>query len=79
VQAGFIQVGTDIWDVWGINEFHVHQRAAAEINAQRDLVLEKHGKYASHAEDQREAEEVPLFAQEIDVGIAKKFHFILTF
>jgi hypothetical protein len=42
-------------------------------------VPEQHGKNASHAEDQREAEEVPLFAQEIDICIAKKFHCVLTF
>jgi hypothetical protein len=35
---------------------------------------EQHGKYAGHAEDQRESEEVPLLAEKIYVGITKKFH-----
>jgi hypothetical protein len=37
-------------------------------------VPEQHGKNASHAEDQRESEEIPLLAEEIYVWIAKKFH-----
>jgi hypothetical protein len=35
---------------------------------------ERHGKHSGHAEDQREGQEVPLFPEEIDVCISKKFH-----
>jgi hypothetical protein len=38
------------------------------------VVPEQHGKHTGHAEDQREREEVPLLAEEIYVGITKKFH-----
>jgi hypothetical protein len=37
-------------------------------------VPEQHGEDTGHAKDQREGEEVPLLAEEIYVGIAKKFH-----
>jgi hypothetical protein len=39
-------------------------------------VPEEHGEDAGHAEDQREAKEVPLLAQKIDICITKKFHVI---
>jgi hypothetical protein len=42
-------------------------------------VPESHGENTGHAEDEREAKEVPLISQEIDVRITKKFHSILTF
>jgi hypothetical protein len=35
---------------------------------------EQHRTYACDAEDQREGDEVPLLAQEIDIRITKKFH-----
>src|SRR5437660_10010100 len=35
---------------------------------------ECHGKHSGHAEDQREGQEVPLFPEEIDVCVSKKFH-----
>jgi hypothetical protein len=35
---------------------------------------EQHGAYASHAEDEREGQKIPLLAQKIDVGIAKELH-----
>ena len=35
---------------------------------------EQHREDASDAEHQRKGNEVPLFAQEIDIRIAKKFH-----
>src|SRR5258708_803190 len=50
-----------------------NQRAAAEVNAERNTMPECHGKHSRHAEDKREREEVPLLAEKIDVGVAKKF------
>jgi hypothetical protein len=35
---------------------------------------ERHGKHSGHAEDQREGEKVPLFPEEIDACVSKKFH-----
>ena len=65
-----------IWSSFGrIGELHVHERAAAEIDAQRNAVPEEHRQNAGRAEDQGEGQEVPLLAQEIDIGVAKKLHF----
>src|SRR6202140_4538895 len=35
---------------------------------------ERHGKHSGYAEDQREGQEIPLFPEEIDVCVLKKFH-----
>src|SRR5207253_8030892 len=79
VQSHLVQIAANRADVRGIHKLHVDQGAATEIHAQRNAVPEQHGKNASHAEDQREAEEVPLFTKKIDICIAKKFHCVLTF
>src|SRR5580698_957546 len=53
---------------------HVNHRAAAKVDTQRDAMPEHDGKQSSHAENQREGQEVPLFPEEIDVCIFKEFH-----
>jgi hypothetical protein len=76
MQTGAIKGAADFGVIRLISKLEVHKRAATEINTQRNLVPEEHGEDAGHAEDQREAEEVPLLAQKIDICITKKFHVI---
>jgi hypothetical protein len=35
---------------------------------------EEHAEYTRHGEDQREAKEVPLLAEPVDICVAKQFH-----
>src|SRR5262249_28678585 len=74
VQSRFVQIGTDLLVVGRVSEFYVDQGSTTKIHAQRDPVPEQHGEDAGHAEYEREAEEVPLLAEKIDVGVAKEFH-----
>ena len=69
-----VEYRADVILIGLLGKLHIHQRAAPELHSQGDAVPEKHGKQASHAEDQREAQEIPLLAQEIYVCVAKKFH-----
>jgi len=55
-----------------VRKLHVHQGSAAEVHAVRDAMPEQHGEYASHTEDEREGQKIPLLAQKIDAGIAKE-------
>ena len=57
-----------------VREFHVHLRAAAEVDIQRNAMPEQHRTHTRDAEDQRKRNEVPLLAQEIYIRILKKFH-----
>src|SRR5262249_12987457 len=79
MESALVQLAADGVDIRRVSELYIHYRPAPEFDAQRNLVPEEHGENAGHTEDQRKAEEVPFLAQEIDVGIAKKFHFVLTF
>ncbi len=54
--------------------FDIDQRPAAEVDTQRYAMPKRHGKQSSHAEDEREGQEVPLLPEEIDICISKKFH-----
>src|SRR5260221_4081970 len=74
VQSSLVQGCADRLFVRLIHELHLNVSASAKIQTERDSVPEEHGKNAGNAEDQREAEEVPLFAEKIYVRIAKKFH-----
>src|SRR6266481_4105484 len=76
VQTSFVQGSTDGIFVGLVRELYEDVSASAKIQPARDSVPQGHGKNAGHAEDQREAEEVPLFAEKIYVRIAKKFHLI---
>src|SRR5208337_1121826 len=58
-------------------ELHVNKSAAAEVHTVWDAVPEQHGKYAGHAEDQREGQKIPLFPKKIYVCIAKELHRLL--
>src|SRR6202008_1957970 len=73
-EAGAIQQGADLLDVWLVRELHVYQRPAAEIDAPRDVVPEQHGKQTRYAEDQRKGEEIPFLSKEIDVYVMKEHH-----
>src|ERR1700733_4505085 len=55
-------------------ELDVDQRAALEVDADRNMVPKEDGQQAGHAEDEREAEEIPLLPQPIDVYVVKQFH-----
>src|ERR1700722_2265155 len=55
-------------------ELHVDQRAALEVDAQRNAVPEENGQQASHTENEREAEEIPLLPQPVDLYVVKQFH-----
>src|ERR1700716_424596 len=57
-----------------VRVLHIDQRSATEVHTQRDAMPERHGKHSGNAEDQREGQEVPLFPEEIDVCVSKKFH-----
>src|ERR1700751_2803088 len=57
----------------------VNQRSGAEIDAQRKTMPEQHRADARYAEYQREGDEIPLLAQEIDIRITKKFHALEPF
>ena len=74
LQPGALNLGVDGGWIGSVRILHVDQRAAAEVYTQRDTMPERHGKHSGHAEDQREGQEVPLFPEEIDVCVSKKFH-----
>src|SRR5208283_339038 len=74
LQAGALDLRVDGGRIGSMRVLHVDQRPAAEVDAQRDAVPERHGKHSSHAEDQREGQEVPLLPKEIDVRVSKEFH-----
>ena len=69
VQTGAVHVGANLVEVRRLRELDVDQRAAAELNAQRNVVPEQHGEDSGDAEDQREGKEVPFLAQKVDVGV----------
>jgi len=74
MHAGFIESAAHLIEVWFLGELHVDQGATLEVDAKRDAVPEEDGEKPGDAEDQRKPKEVPLLAEEIDVGILKKFH-----
>src|ERR1700737_5574658 len=74
LQAGALDLGVDGGWIGSVRVLHIDQRAAAEVDTQRNAMPERHGKHSGHAEDQREGQEVPLFPEEIDVCVSKKFH-----
>src|ERR1019366_1473465 len=74
LQAGALDLRVDGGWIGSMRIIHVYQGPAAEVDAQRDPVPERHGKPSSHAEDQREGKEVPLLPKEIDVRVSKEFH-----
>ena len=47
---------------------------ALEVHAPRNAMPEQHAEHAGDREDQREAEEVPLLTQPVDVCVPKQFH-----
>ncbi len=55
-------------------ELDADDGAAAEIDVEREVVPEEDGEKAGNAEDQREAEEIPLLSQPVDFWIMKQFH-----
>ena len=55
-------------------EFDADDRATAEVDVQRQMMPEKDGKQARYAEDEREAEEIPLLPEPVDFWIMKQFH-----
>ena len=74
VDAGFIHGGADVVFVGGLIEAHGDVRATLEIHALRDAVPEEHAEDSGYGEDEREAEEVPLLAQPVDVRLLEEFH-----
>src|SRR4029077_10263314 len=74
LQPGALNLRVDGGRIGRVRVLRVDQRTAAEIDTQWDAVPERHGKQSCHAEDEREGQEVPLFPEEIDVCISKKFH-----
>src|SRR5262249_30957070 len=61
-QARSVQVGANLVDVRRGGKTDISVGATAEVHAQRDVVPEQHREYAGDAEDEREAEEMPLLA-----------------
>src|ERR1700722_12372227 len=55
-------------------ELHVDQRAALEVDAQRNAVPEENRQQAGHTENEREAEEIPFLPQPVDLYVVKQFH-----
>ena len=55
-------------------KLHIDQRAALEVDPQWNVAPEKDGQQASHAEDEGEAEEIPLLPQPVDLYVVKQFH-----
>ncbi len=74
LQAGAIQFGANGIHVGLLGELNVHDGAAAEIDAERNVMPEQHGSDAGEGEDQRESEKVPLLAKEVDICATKQFH-----
>ncbi len=79
LDAGIVDAGTvgrlaNSVRVRRLLKLDIDQRAAAEIDAQIDVVPEQNREDARHAEDQRKGEEVPLLPQPIDVNAMKQFH-----
>ena len=62
LQANAIQVATNFVEVGRLRELDVSVGAAAKINPERNTVPGNHRNDAGDAEDEREAEEVPLLA-----------------
>ena len=74
VDARAIRSSANLVDVRRLVKLHVDQRSALEVHPERNAVPEQHRQQAGHAENQREAEEVPLFTKPIDIYITKQFH-----
>src|ERR1700719_1045168 len=72
-QSGAFDLIVDRGRIGRMRILDVNQRAASEVNAERNTMPECHGKHSRHAEDKREGQEVPLFPEEIEVVVAKKF------
>ena len=60
LQPGAVQIAANLVVVGGGGGFQVNVGAALEVHSQRNAVPEHHAEDAGHAEDQREAEEIPL-------------------
>src|SRR5208283_3572453 len=71
MQSRAVHVATDLFEIRSLSELDINQRAAAELDAQRNTVPKENRAQSGNAEDQRKSKEVPLLAQKIDVGIAK--------
>ena len=52
----------------------IDQGAALEVDTAWNAMPEKHREYARDAENEREAEEIPLLAKPVDLYLAKQFH-----
>src|ERR1035437_3451459 len=79
MNAGFVQRLADVILMGRRIEGNRNLRAALEVHTFGDPVPEQHAQYARHGKNQREAEEIPLLAQPIDICVTKQFHLKLQF
>jgi hypothetical protein len=74
VQTGAVGSLANSVHLWRLLEFQVDQGPALEIHTQRQSMPKEHGQQARNAENQREAEKIPLLSQPVDIYFMKKFH-----
>src|SRR6185437_14625214 len=58
-------------------KLQIDERAALEVDPKRQAMPEEQRDQARDAEDQREAQEIPLLPQPVDIYFMKKFHALL--
>ncbi len=62
-----------------LGKFDADDGAAAKVHVQRQAMPEEDGEQAGNAEDEREAEEIPLLPEPVDFCVMKQFHEIRLF
>src|SRR6185312_3660170 len=73
VEAGIVHGVTDFGVIHRVHELHVHLGAAAKIHAPRHAVPKQERDQTGNAKYQREAEEIPVLPEKIDVCAFKEF------
>ena len=73
-QTRVVQLMPDGINVGGLGEFDVHQRAAAEVNAVNQSVMNYHGNNPGQRQSQGKGDEVPLDSHPVNLWFVKKLH-----
>ena len=74
MEAGLVDCGADVVGVGLSGKLDADDGAAAEVDVEREMVPEEDRQQAGNAEDEREAEEIPLLPKPVDFWIMKQFH-----
>jgi hypothetical protein len=74
MDAGLVEGGADVIFVGRTGEGHGDVSATLEVDAEGQVVPEEQAEDSSDGEDERKAEEVPLFPEPVDIRLTKQFH-----